>query len=273
MERTLLAVASASDPRRRIQLLDDLQGPAESRRHLRLALLDLSNALGRAPLSPRTHVMACSLAPLTGMPAEPWIRDVASLNQNSAELSYLNGWFAFHLNDSETAIDQWSKSVSIGHEYLGSIYRLAQSKIPRHRVARDLVPASRPDLLIRLVAAARADQPSDHAAALADALIRDLEANEALDPGIRHATVARMQSLVAEFDTAYESWQRALAEMPRDPDYRLEYSRVLSKLGRNQEALDQAVLAQTLNPTDERLAHWCRKVRAEIRGPPRSATR
>ena len=51
----------------------------------------------------------------------------------------------------------------------------------------------------------------------------------------------------------------------RDPSYRLEYSRSLSQLGRNEEALKQAVLGQTLNPIDRRFEHLTSRIRQEIR--------
>jgi tetratricopeptide (TPR) repeat protein len=232
-------------------------------------LSDLAFALSSNPLSPRGHLTGSVLSPLTGMPVKPWLESTAALVNNSADMLYLNGLFAFQSNELDLAVNQWSKSLSINHHFLKPIHDLAQQKLPAIRVATDLIPASRPDYYIRMIQSTQRETSEPDAAVydrvLAESIIRHLKTNSLVEPGRRHATIAGIQQLLGDVDDAVLSWEDALRLHTRDPSYRLEYAQSLVRVGRNDEALQQAMLGQSLNPVDRRFEHLTVRIRQEIR--------
>ena len=233
---------------------------------------DLSTALSIAPLSPRGHLTGCILSPLLEMPAKPWLESSATLVNNSSELLFLNGLLSFHCDETELAVDQWSKSLSLGHRYVGPIIELSRQKLPLMRVATELVPANRPAYYVRLLQLDQMDQSNAAAdgqaeldRALIESLVDHIRRNELIQPGDKHATIARIWRLLGDVDAELHAWESALKAEARDPNYRLEYSQVLSQLGRNDEALEQAILGKTLNPSDGRFERLTSRIRQAMR--------
>jgi hypothetical protein len=265
----LFALVSSQSHESRGALLAFLLGTPGMELKLVDALTDLSCALSLNPLSPQEHLNCCALAPIVGLPTRPWLDSSAALNNNSYELLYLNGLFAFYSDELDLAVDQWSKSLAINHRFLDSIFELSQQKLPAMRIVTDLVPSSRADLCVRLIQATRRDSGNsdnpqfDHV--LSRAIVTHLESTPSVDSGRTHATIAQIWQLLGDHDSAVSSWETALRADAHNAGYRLEYSQSLSRLGRNDEALKQAVLGQTLNPVDKRFERLTARIRQQIR--------
>ena len=265
----VFGILSSQNAENRTALLTELRSTQQMRSALADGLSDLSLALSLDPLSPRGHLTGCVLAPITGMPVKPWLESTAALVNNSSEMLYMNGLFAFQSDELDFAVDQWSKSVAINYKYLTPILDLSQEKLPPIRVVTDLVPSSRPDLLVHLVRSTKRDpSEADQASydrAFAESIVRHLEIETSIEPGRKHATIARIQQLLGDSDAAVLHWEAALKVHTRDPSYRLEYCQSLYRVGRNDEALKQAVLGQTLYPVDKRFERWTAQIRRDIR--------
>ncbi len=265
----IFAVLLSQDGQGRQQLLQGLLRDPDMRRPVASAMSDLSTALAFEPLSPQTHLSACSVAPLASMPVRPWLQSSAALSNNSSMLLYLNGWLALQSGETEIAIDQWSKSLQIDHAHLSPILELSQQAFPAIRMVNDLIPADRPDLFVRLLKSTATSNDTgsgvSYDSELAEAILDRLRSNEAIESGNKHSTIARVEHMVGDFDSAVKHWELALRAQSREPSYRLEYSQSLRRLGKNDEALRQAVLGQTLNPVDKRFQRLAAQIRHDIR--------
>jgi O-antigen ligase len=260
------ALTSGGGPQREA-LRRELLATAPLRDELARAIADLSAALSLDPLSPRVHLTCCVLSPLTGMPSTAWIESSSQLVNNSAEMLYLNGLFAFQCDRLDLAVDQWSKSLAIGPQYLDAILEQSLQKLPLIRVATDLVPGDRPELMLRLLRQSGRGESGElqHDRQLGIELVALLEHSTSAEAGLKHATIARIRALLGDHDLAVLSWQAALRADSLDPGYRLEYSQSLRRVGRIDEALKQAVLGKTLNPMDDRFERLASSIRQELR--------
>lgn len=264
----LFVAISTTPPSYRGRLMDGLLRTDAMRHHVSEATSDLVSALTLNPLSPDTHLACAVLAPLAGAPLKPWLDTSAKLSNNSSKKLYLNGLFSFYADETELAIDQWTKSLTINHEHLNSILEIAPRKVSADRIVKDLIPSSRPDLCFAMVLSTRnegVDGMPSVDREFSTTVIGHLRSNEAIDSARKHATIARIESVRGEADAAVEEWETALRYSTRDANYRLEYSRSLQQAGRADEALKQSILGQTLNPVDKRFQHLISQLRQEIR--------
>lgn len=265
IENIFVAI-SRMPPQARGKLRQGLRETPEMNRRLEEALGDLAMSLQCNPLEPDAHLLGAMLSPLAEMPVESWLNNSARLSNNSSQKLYCNGVLAFHVGETDLALDQWSRSIEIGHEYLQPIIELARQRIDAAQIVSRLVPDSRPDLSLTLIAVASSDGVVEIDRPMAADVLEQLRDGDRFEPALKHATIARIQSLVGAHDVAVGHWETALRLDTRDPGYRLEYSRSLHELGRHQEALRQAVLGQTLYPVDRRFKHLAARIRRASRG-------
>ncbi len=261
----IFAILSQQDEASADELRAALLRSAEMRDHVALACEDLRRSISLQPLTPQPHLSACGLAALTEMPIEPWLASSSRLSNNSSMLLYLSGWLAFVSNHDEIAIDQWRKSLSIDHLHLGDIMVLSESRFAPIDIAENLVPADRPELYLELVQDNNQFQTGHSDPTLVATIKHQIHQSRSLDPGRAFSTLARLEQLLGNDSAAAEQWKLALQQRSRDAGYRLEYSRSLHRLGKNDEALRQAVLGQTLNPIDKRFERLAAEIRSEIR--------
>ncbi len=232
-------------------------------------LVDLANSLVCNPLIPQTYIDCAYLSPLAEMPVQRWTRSAAPLVNNSHQMLFTNGVIACYTDDMQMAVDQWQRSLSINHKFIEPIYMLAEQRLSPVRVACELVPKRRPDMLLRLLRSAAAKDPESLPLA-AEEIIRHLEAGSGEDEtsgkevGIRHATIAKIHQLTGRPQAAVESWQRAVTAEGRNLDFRWGYAGALRSSGLLDEALNQTALGQAIDIDDKRFDKLALQIRKEI---------
>lgn len=246
-------------------LLEGLRASSDLTEPLRMARQDIASAIRCNPMSPRARLAGTLIAPLVDESVETWCESTARLVNNSAEMLYLNGYFALHGGMAEAAIDQWSRSLRINHDFLDPILLHGQRHLGAEQVATRLIPHDRPELLVQVLMNDSDDDGIDRE--LAATMVRHLRQSLTNDNDRSHATIAQIQFLLGDFEREAEHWKAALDHRRRDAHYRLRYSESLFRLGRNEEALRQAVLGKSLNPGDERFTKIAQMIRSEARSP------
>lgn len=268
--QSLFHALTLSSNEDRKSLRDELLATGERQLQLAGVLAGFSQSLQCNPLHPQTHLECAYLSPLTQMPTECWTRSAGPLIKNSHSMLFTNGLIACYTGDLDYAIDQWQQSLSISHAHIEPIFRLSQERLPPQRVVAEIVPQQRPDMLVRLLQDAAADDVTSVPIA-ADQIIEHLETtlrdrhSTERETALRHATIARIHRLAGRDREAAKSWRRAVAADGRNLDYRWCYADALQALGQLNEALNQTTLGQAIRRDDQRFNKLAVQIRQQIR--------
>jgi len=262
---SLSSALVAMDETTQLHLRSELLATPQLRRQLADVLKRTAQSLRRNPLDPVVYMHTAYLAPLTGMPVEPWVNAGAKLNQNDVRLMYSNGLIADQHGLADMALDQWSKSLAVSPRYLDRIFHTSHRKYTPVQLAQHIVPRHRTDLLVRLVR--DADQRSPMMGVdVGEELIAYLQQAVDFNEGNRQAALAGIQQVMGDRRAAIEHWQQAVQCDPRNPDYRWALADALRQEGGLEQALQQAILGGTLHPSDERFSRLTLLIRQTIRG-------
>ena len=251
------------DESARSPLVEYLLKTPRMREEIASALKDYANSIRHNPLDPITHANCLSIAPLTGMPVEPWIESHARLNLNDMSALYFNGFVALQNGLKELALDQWSKSIAINHQHLEDIYAAASQKLTATEIATHVVPPHRASFLVHMVRDA-SKKSLMHGADVGEELIEFLESDIRFDPDQKEATLAGIHETLGDNKTAVRHWKRAHELRPRYSNYRWSLAESLRRNGEFDEALQHSVLGETLHADDPRFTRLTVRIRQEI---------
>ncbi|TWU48106.1 O-antigen ligase family protein [Rubripirellula reticaptiva] len=262
---SLFDIVISSELAQRDQVRNDFLATPELKTLVGQWMGDVDASLRRQPLSPRNHLAAAMMAPMTEQPTAPWIQSASRLINNSDEMLFINGWMAAKNGQIDEAIDQWKRSLSISLLFVDEIYERSQGLIGPIQIAENLIPPRRTDLFLRLINQSPEASESDRIK-LAEKVVEILEAKEGVDDGLRFETIARIYQAIKRNDEATEAWKTAVSATGRNLEYRHRYSLALRATGKLQLALDQASLASAIDPRDPRFPPLVEQLRREIGG-------
>ncbi|TWU37598.1 O-Antigen ligase [Novipirellula aureliae] len=259
------------------QLLADFVSTEALRRPLSQMMADLYCSLAFNSLRPSAYYRSASIASITGMKRNVFLDRSIRLSNNDVDKLFRNGLVAFITKNDEQMIDQWTRSLSIEHRYIEPIISLACQRLEPMRVAKQLVPATRPDIFLRLAATpvAANENSKDQAEKLeldpllAHEMIEYLLAaeevgEEQIAEDKRFSVVAQFYEKLLDQENAVLYWEQAVAKKPRNIDYRIRYIQSLLRLGRFTEALNQATVGRTLHPIDTRFENLVEQARRGV---------
>lgn len=262
---SIFDIVISSTPPQRDRVRNDFLATPELQTLVGQWMADVDASLRRHPLSPRNHLAAAMMAPITDQPTAPWIDSASRLINNSDEMLFINGWVAVKNGQTDEAIDQWKRSLSISLLFVDQIYERSQGSIDPVQIAEHLIPPRRTDLFLRLINQLPDATEADRIE-LAEKVVGILEAKKGVDDGLRFQTIARIYQAIERNDDATEAWKTAVSATGRNLDYRHRYSLALRSTGKLQLALDQASLASAIDPRDPRFPPLVEQLRREIGG-------
>lgn len=237
----------------------DFVSSGELRESLAEVLADFTRVLQLNPLRPYVHIKGASLASISGFATLPWLVRSAKLSNNHSGKLFRNGLTAFAIRDEARMIDQWSKSLAVNTQYLDEIITLAQQRVSLQRVAREIIPAKYPHLLVQL---AHLTSPPD-AKFVRDLIDQCEHANSGSEPR-NEAAIAELYQVLGDMQSAAKHWEKALTLDPRSAVYRLSYAQALLRTGQAKLALDQAILGRALFTKDDRFRQLIDAARGDL---------
>ncbi len=250
------ALVMSRQPADREAILADFIGSEELRQPLARAVADLGHASQLNPYQPHPHLRLALIAPIVGLPTDRFLAASAKLANNSQDLLFDNGLIAFYQGDTETMLDQWSKSIAVNHDWLQPALDMAVQRVSVSRVVERLVPANRPDRIMEML---RKDRDAD-----VDEILEFVKSTDRFNPAQRDATLASLYEMIGKMDDAIDHWKKATTGRLKDPNFRLSLALALQKANRIDEAIDQAVLGQRLFPDDDRFDQIARSARKRL---------
>ncbi|TWU39205.1 O-antigen ligase family protein [Novipirellula artificiosorum] len=245
----------------RAALLNEFVSVKRLREPLVATMKDLRQSLELNPLRPTIHFRATTIASITGMQMNSWLDRSARLSNNDVDKLFRNGFVAYIERDDVRMVDQWTRSLSIDHRHLETIFKLAQTRLTPIQIAQELALPTRPDLLIRLAQPTMSLDGTDGPSADPDSLIDPDLAHQLIDQlnhasevpdDLRYSVLAQFSEALSDKPSAANYWKKAVAAKPRLAKYRIRYTETLLSLGRYQEAVDQAILGRKLHPQENR---------------------
>ncbi len=242
---------------------NDLLATKPMRQSLSRATADLAGCLARNPYQPQTYLAAARLSPLLDLPLDRWTKPTSQLANNSCDMLFCNGWLACHRGDTETAVDQWQKSLSIRGCHLTKIYSMALERLPPQRVAVEVIPAHCTDLQVRLIQEVSKRETSG-LPELIDQIITRVERCEQMEPSLQFAAIAKIQSAAGRDQASVNSWRQAVRLDGRNLEFRFRLAQSLRTAGLLDEAINQISLIQTMSPEDPRFAKFAADIRRQL---------
>ncbi len=216
---------------------------------------------------------AAFLAPLGGTdPGEHSAENCRRLSHSSPVLLYVNVLIALWMEDKPSMIQQWHRNLRISSLNQCDMHEHAAKILEPREIAFDLIPLERSDLLMWHVISVHRNGDASYASELLQHALNVTRQNDQIGDAPRNAMLGQMYSLSGDLTASGKHWNEAVANDPRNLNYRYEYTRTLLLLKDYESALRQAILGQALEPQSDRFELLAKRIeteanRQQARGP------
>ena len=261
--RRLFVAMHSTSPEQRSELAQNLRSSPVIREYLAAALIDLKTAACLQPCIPHSHLTAAFLSPIAKMPVQTFLPKVSKLSNNSHHLLYNCGLIACMVGDSELAVDSWHRCLNIRLSHLNPIYKLSSQHFSADVVAARIIPKRRMDLTVRMVSDFSATNPWTREK-VASEITTAIQGRDDLDPAVRWSWIAKIHECVQQHDLASIAWRKAVATGGRNLNYRYALAVSLNRIGKTEEAIDQALLGSAIASGDDRFDRLVKRYRHEL---------
>jgi tetratricopeptide (TPR) repeat protein len=259
----LFAVLNSVAPREKEELVQRLLNEPAIADSLVRSLTDLRSAIAAEPCIAQHHIKAAFLSPISGMRCDTIVDSIGKLSCNSHRLLYNGGLIAYFSGRPDAAIQQWSRSLAINQQHIEPIFDLCVRRFAAGVIAKQLVPANRMNMALRILRSIPADQTSKRASTAAE-LIAAIESRSDLDSAQAWVCIARIHQQDDQNTLAAKAWRRAVAANGRNRQYRYELAVSLRRCGQIEAAVDQALLGAAIGHDNERFEKLIASCRSEL---------
>lgn len=261
--RRLFTALQLATPQQRSALTRDLRTSPDIRQHLVAALKDLRDATILEPCIPQNHINSAFLSPLAQMPANSFLPTIAKLSNNSHHLLYNGGLIAYMTDQSDLAVELWHRCLDIRLQHIEPIYQLSTQRFAPEVLVRRIIPSRRMDLAIRMIGNIPFDE-QERRAHVASEIVTAIGERDDLETPVRWSWIAKIHESVRNYDEASVAWRKAVASGGRNLDYRYSLALSLKRIGKTEEAIDQALLGSAIASDDDRFDRLIGQCRREL---------
>lgn len=240
------------------------------RRHPDL-LASMNDRVSAAMINPyvaRDHYELARTAALRDETMDSSFERLLRLSRCDADMTFDAGRLALAMQRHDLALVAWQQSIASSLKHFDEIFALSQQHLPPILIARQLIPSTRLYHFNHLVAAEQTRSP-DSATRLAGQLAADLRERPDRYVGASgqstEALRARLWWLAGDYRNAAKDYSAALAADRYNANLRWHLAESLRLCGDLEDSLQQAVLARTMMPTDQRFVGLEKRIRAQMR--------
>ncbi len=240
-------------PQRKL-IVNDLVSTTALREPLDATLQDLGKSIAINPFIPQLYLQATLIAPLTQVDYRPFLDNFIRLSHNNARFQFSAGLIAYHIDESDLMLDQWTQSLRTTTPEFAQMVQLTRRRVDLAETISRLVPEDRMELMLPMI---KSLSHEDIVKIRSDEkwfeLIQTrMESDGTLTTGRRQAYLANIAEELERHELAVSHWKSAVEAEGRNVDFRFRYSQSLLKQGDFSGAIKQSSLGQSLEPGSER---------------------
>ncbi len=266
------AILFALPPDSRDATIKSLVSTTAMRESLGLVLQDLAKGLRCNPLFSQLHFTAAATSPVIGADATGWLDRCLTLSKSDADKLYANGLLAYFGNQVDQMKSSWQDCLQVSNKHDARIFSMSLEKLSLKELAFDMIPPSKPNMIVSLVRVYLSIDDHRDAGVLVDRRQQASAIAQAIESGqvavvAQHATAASIYELAENRESAAMQWLAAVDAEPLNVGYRLRAAEGLRSIGKLNESLEQIALGRVLATDDQPFDQLASRVRKELANP------